>query len=88
MNIKKTFLEKLESLLHDSSQDWQWSSNRFGFLLTVVLSNFCFWFPFLYLSLYYGKIVDVPSNVVTIYISINGVAGAYKYFQKTKEKQD
>ncbi len=87
MDIKKTLLEKIESLLHENNGDWQWSSNRFGFLLTVILSNFCVWLPFLYLSFKNGMLVDIPSNVVTVYVAINGVAGAYKYFQKTKESE-
>lgn len=77
--------ERLSSMLL-SDDKANWSSSRFQMVFTVVVSNLCLWFVFVFLCIKQGAMIDVPQGVLAIYGIANGIAaGAYVVQKKLSE---
>ena len=50
-----------------SSDPTSISSTRFAFLLSVLLSNFIIFGSWLGLSIYFGKLLEIPESVIILY---------------------
>jgi hypothetical protein len=61
------------------------SSNRFAFLFTTLISNIVFWLVWAGVSSYKGEMVDVPTGVYIIYGLANGIVGLGKLGQNLSE---
>ncbi len=65
------------------------SAGRFGFLLSVILSNVVVWYAWLFVSTWTRTMADIPEGVYITYGIANGVAFAGKGMQSFAErKQD
>lgn len=78
-------LDRIDGSLRESSSETIWSLTRFLTLATAILSNIIFWFAFLFGSIIAGRILEIPDSVVFVYLSINGIQGLVKVFQKKYE---
>jgi hypothetical protein len=73
------FLKKLT----DTSNTY--SSNRYAFLFTTIISNVIFWILWAAISVYLGKLAEVPTGVYVIYGLANGIVGLGKFGQNIAE---
>jgi hypothetical protein len=64
-----------------------WSSTRFAFLLSVVLSNFSIFGVWIYLSLLNGQMLPIDDSILMLYAICNGLLSATKLIQKNMEKK-
>jgi hypothetical protein len=78
-------LKKLSSLLQDGSGDGTWSTTRFTFLFTVIVSNVVIFGVWVAICYHRRDIVAIPSQIVTIYSLANGIAATSKIVQKRFE---
>jgi hypothetical protein len=62
------------------------SAGRFGFLLSVVLSNVVVWYTWLFVSIWTRTVVDIPEGVYITYGIANGVAFMGKGVQSFAER--
>jgi hypothetical protein len=62
------------------------SAGRFGFLLSVILSNVVVWYTWLFVSILTRTMVDIPEGVYITYAIANGVAFAGKGIQSFAER--
>lgn len=62
------------------------SAGRFGFLLSVVLSNVVVWYAWLFVSIWTRTMVDIPEGVYITYAIANGVAFTGKGIQSFAER--
>lgn len=62
------------------------SAGRFGFLLSVILSNVVVWSVWIIMSIWTRTLVDIPVGVYTTYGIANGVAFAGKGIQAFAER--
>lgn len=86
MNFWNKLLSKLSSLFKDG-KDHLWSSTRFAFIITVILSNLSFWGVWIGLSVYRHELQPIPDSVVVIYCLANGIASSLKLIQKPMESK-
>jgi len=82
-NFINKLLSKLSSIFKNGSANW--SSVRFAFIMTVVLSNICFWGIWVGLSIYQNKILEIPQSVIVIYGISHGLSFGSKLVQKKME---
>jgi hypothetical protein len=64
------------------------SAGRFGFLLSVILSNVVVWYVWLFVSMWTRTIADIPEGVYITYGLANGVAFAGKGVQSFAERSN
>ena len=64
------------------------SSTRFAFLLSVLLSNFIIFGSWLGLSIYFGKLLEIPESVIILYGIANGISVTGKMFQNWVEGKE
>jgi hypothetical protein len=75
-------LAKLSSLLQDGSGDQMWSTTRFSFLFTVLISNIVIFGVWAAVCYHTRQIVSIPSGVLSIYLAANGITATSKIVQK------
>jgi len=71
-----------------SSDPTSVSSTRFAFLLAVILSNFVIFGVWIGLSLYFGKLLEIPESVIILYGIANGISVTGKMFQNWVEGKE
>jgi hypothetical protein len=86
MSFWEKLISKISSLFKNGGPNW--SSIRFAFIVSVMLSNFAFWGIWTGLSIYNGEIQKVPESVIVIYCMANGIAVGSKLAQKPMEKKE
>ena len=62
------------------------SAGRFGFLLSVILSNVTVWYAWMFVSIWTRTMVNIPEGVYITYGIANGVAFAGKGIQSLTER--
>jgi len=87
MAFLSTLFQKINEMLIEDKEEGLWSSARFAFLFSIILSNTIMWGAILYFVISTGKFPEVPEGVVWIYGVANGAAGAYKGYQKLQENK-
>lgn len=78
-------LNKLSSMLEENAAVNAWSSTRFSFIFSVVLSNVVLFTLIGYETISTGKVPDVPEGAIWIYALANGISFSGKVFQKLGE---
>lgn len=78
------FLKKLSTML-DEGQTKIWSSQRFRFFVTMLMSNIVVWTLYFGLSLFAEKLVEIPSSLIELYLGANALEGLLKWGQKKEE---
>lgn len=81
----KKLLNKLSSMLEENAPVNAWSSTRFSFIFSVVLSNVVVFSLIGYETILTGKVPDVPEGTIWIYALANGISFAGKVSQKFGE---
>lgn len=81
----KNLLENLNGLLQENAGNGAWSSTRFVFVFTVLLSNIIIFSALTVLIIKDGKFPDVPEGILWLYAIANGVAFTGKVTQKKSE---
>jgi hypothetical protein len=84
----KNLLKKFSSLLQDGSGDSAWSTTRFAFLFTVIISNVVIFGVWVAICYHKREIVPIPSEIVTLYSLANGITAASKVIQKRFESNN
>ena len=84
----KTLMSKLSAMLQETGPDEAWSSTRFSFIVTVLVSNFIVFGLIAYNTILTGSLPDVPEGLIWIYALANGISFAGKVAQKFKENGD
>lgn len=77
-------LRKLNTML-DEGQTKVWSSQRFRFFVTMLMSNIVVWTLYFGLSLFAEKFVEIPSSLIELYLGANALEGLLKWGQKKEE---
>ncbi len=62
------------------------SSGRFGFLLSVVISNIVVWFTWLVMCILKGELINIPEGVVYAYAAAQGLAFGGKGLQAIADR--
>ena len=75
-------------MLQENAGNGAWSSTRFAFIFSVVISNVAIFSIFIYESIKNNQIADVPEGVLWIYALANGISFAGKVSQKFKEVKE
>lgn len=78
-------LDKLSSMLEENTAANAWSSTRFSFIFSVILSNVVLFSLIGYETVLTGKVPDVPEGAIWIYALANGISFAGKVSQKLGE---
>jgi hypothetical protein len=82
------FIDKLlshtSSLFRNGGPDW--SSTRFAFMLSVVISNIVVFGVWVGLSIAAGVLLPIDSSIIVLYCIANGISSATKLIQKQQEK--
>ncbi len=81
----KKIINRLDMMLIDDILSNKWSSNRFTFVFTVIISNVTFWLLIFYLSIVLQKFPEIPDAIIYIYGMANGFAFGGKVVQKYSE---
>ncbi len=81
----KFLLDKLSSMLQERGGDTAWSSVRFAFIFSVLLSNTVIFVSLLVLVISDTTFPDIPEGVLWLYALANGISFAGKITQKFKE---
>lgn len=67
------------------------SSGRFGFLLSVIMSNVAVWYTWIFICMWTKTMINIPDGVWMTYAIANGVAfagkGVQAFAEKTEEKK-
>jgi hypothetical protein len=63
-----------------------WSSTRFAFLLSVIISNFSIFGMWIFLSVINNTLLPIDNSIIMIYAICNGLLSATKLIQKHQEK--
>lgn len=79
---------RIDRLLIENTKDGLWSTTRFSFIFTVVVSNLVIWLLIVIYFIANNKFPDVPESMVWMYASANGVAGMTKVASKITEKKN
>jgi hypothetical protein len=80
----KKLLSKLSSLFKDGKTP-DWSSIRFSFLLTSVVSTLAFWIVWIVLCSINNKMIEIPESVIVLYCVSHGISSVGKLVQKNQE---
>jgi hypothetical protein len=62
-----------------------WSSTRFAFILSVVISNVSIFGLWIFLSIMNNMLLPIDSSIIVIYAICNGLLSAAKLIQKPME---
>jgi len=81
----KIIYNKIDETLKEKNDSDRWSMARLQYFITVMLSNMVFWSIIIFGSILKGEIIDVPEVLAFVYLSINGISGAVKVWQKRYE---
>lgn len=81
----KALLNKLSSMLEENTSVNSWSSTRFAFLFSVLISNILIFGTVVYETILTGKVPDVPDGALFLYMAANGISFAGKVTQKINE---
>ncbi len=81
------FFPYFTGMLKENEKDKRWSSQRFAFILTILISNILVWYTYVIISILEHRFVEVPEAIVFLYGLANGIAGASKVFQKIPEQR-
>jgi hypothetical protein len=84
-NFWDKLLSKISSLLKNGGN--YWSSNRFAFLLAVIISNLAIFGVWIGLSLINNTLMIIDWTVLTLYGMANGLSITSKLVQKNMEKK-
>lgn len=84
--------EFIDKLLHNISGIFKngsdrWSSMRFAFILSVIISNNIIFGAWIGLSFMKHKLVEIPESVLVLYALANGISYAGKTTQRYIEKE-
>jgi len=88
MRVKDIFdrlLHNFSDLLKNGSK--RWSSLRFAFLLSVVISNLAVFGVWVGLSIASNIMLSIPESVIVLYCAANGISLTGKLVQKPMEKK-
>lgn len=88
MNYIKLLFKRLDEMLMGDTIYNKWSSNRFTFVFTVIVSNVVFWSLILYLSIANGSFPIIPDPIIYIYGMANGFAFTGKVAQRFSEVKE
>lgn len=75
-------------MLMDTTKHQKWSSKRFTYLFTVLVSNIAFWIPFVIITWVTGNFPSVDMEIVYIYGMANGFAIGGKLIQRHEETKE
>ena len=75
----------MSSMLEENSSVNAWSSTRFSFIFSVVMSNIIMFGIICYETVLTGKVPDVPEGAIWMYALANGISFAGKVSQKLGE---
>ena len=81
----KALLNKLSSMLEENTSIRAWSSTRFAFIFSVIISNVLIFGVIAYETILTGKVPDVPEGAIWIYALANGISFVGKVSQKIGE---
>ena len=81
-------LTKIDGMLTESKEYGLWSTVRFGFFISVMMSNFVIWMGILVLLIIKKDFPVVSSELIYLYAASNGIAGTVKVLQKMFEKKN
>ena len=79
-------LHNLSDLLKNGGK--RWSSIRFGFLLSVLLSNFIIFGVWSFLSITSMTMVPIDNSILVLYAISNGLHISGKLIQKPMENKN
>lgn len=77
---------KLSAMLQENATSEIWSSTRFAFIFSVLISNIVIFVSVAILIFQNGTIPDIPEGVLFLYALANGIAFTGKVVQKFKEQ--
>ena len=80
-------LSKVSSLFKDGSSI-DWSSARFAFLVSVIISNLAIFGIWVGLSIINNVVMPIDASVLTLYGLANGISFTGKLIQKNMESKD
>ena len=86
-NFWNKLCSKVSSLFKDSGID-SWSSNRFAYLFTVIISNLSIFGVWIGLSIASGSLIDINWAVLTLYGMANGLTITSKLISKKMETKN
>lgn len=81
----KIIYNKIDETLKEKNDSERWSMARLQYFITVMLSNTVFWSIIIFGSILKGEIINIPEVLAFVYLSINGISGAVKVWQKRYE---
>ena len=84
----KKIIRRLDEMLMDTTKNQKWSSKRFTFLFTVLVSNIAFWIPFIIITILNWEFPTVSMSIVYIYGMANGFAIGGKLIQRHEETKE
>ena len=85
-NISKSFYEKFQTMFVESSDDGHWSSNRFAYVFTMLISNLILWGCILFIVITTTSFPEIPGGIIMVYGISNGVSSIAKIWQKREER--
>lgn len=81
-----SIMAKIDGMLSSNGDSKSWSSNRFSFILSTVLSDVIVWGGLAYVIILNGKFPDsITFELVTLYALAKGISGATKVAQYVQE---
>lgn len=84
----KKLIRRFDEMLMDTIKHQKWSSKRFTYLFTVLISNFAFWIPFIIITCTTGNFPVVDMSIVYVYGMANGFAIGGKLIQRHEETKE
>jgi len=81
----KKIFEQFLTIFRTDETSKNWSSTRFTFVFTVLLSNVVIFTLFAIFSMSDGKFPEISEGVLWLYAIANGIAFTGKVSQKFKE---
>lgn len=81
----KTFWQRFQTMFIEDDDEF-WSSNRFAYVFTMLVSNIIMWGCVLLLVIINKEFPEIPQGVIFIYGISNGVASIAKVWQKREER--
>ncbi len=83
---KHPLLERMETMVEESSDDKMWSATRVAYVFTMLVSNSIRGGALVFLVLYNHEFPVIPQGVIFIYAISNGVSSVAKVWQKREER--
>ena len=81
-------IKRLSNMLEQNSGEHGWSSTRFAFIFTVMISNIVIFLAITILIIKDWRFPDVPEGILWLYALANGLSFAGKVTQKVQEVKE